>query len=108
MAGPKSLVHVAKPKRRSYDLFVQGHARAPYKWTWEDMMSTDCESDSESEIAVSGGHAPQPAAKKIKSCACSVALGACMPLCNVCIGECEAGTTSSWGRKIKARHRSTV
>ena len=38
------------------------------------------ESDSESEIAVSGGHAPQPEAKKIKSCACSVA---CMPLCNV-------------------------
>ena len=28
------------------------------------------------EIAVSGGHTPQPAAKKIKSCACSVALGA--------------------------------
>ena len=42
------------------------------------------ESDSESEIAVSGGHAPQPEAKKIKSCACSVA---CMPLCNVSIGE---------------------
>ena len=39
-------------------------------------MSTDRESDSVSEIAVSGGHAPQPAAKKIKSCACSVALGA--------------------------------
>ena len=74
MAGPKS--RVAKPKRRSSDLFVRGHARAPYKRTWEDMMSTDRESDSESEIAVSGGHEPQPAAKKIESCACSVALGA--------------------------------
>ena len=73
MAGPKSLV--AKPKCRSSDLFVRGHARVPYmyKQTWEDMMSTDRESDSVSEIAVS---APQPAAKKIKSCACSVALGA--------------------------------
>ena len=64
MAGPKSLV--AKPKRHSSDLFVRGHARAPYKRTWEDMMSTDRESDSESEIAVSGGHEPQPAAKKDK------------------------------------------
>ena len=74
MAGPKSLVATAvRPKCRSSDLFVQGHARVPYKRTWEDMMSTDRESDSVSEIAVS---APQPAEKKIKSCACSIALGA--------------------------------
>ena len=40
----------------------------PYKRMWEDMMSTDRESDSESEIAVSGEHAPQPAAKKMELC----------------------------------------
>ena len=38
-------------------------------------MSTDRESGSENEIAVSGGHAPQPAAKKDKElCLYSVAL----------------------------------
>ena len=36
-------------------------------------MLTDRESDSESEIT--GSHASQAAAKKIQSCACSVALG---------------------------------
>lgn len=57
----------------SSDLFVRGRARAPYNRTWDDMMST--KSDSESDSAGSGRQALQPAAKKKKSCACRVPLG---------------------------------
>ena len=57
----------SKLKRRFSTLFTQGYARAPYKRKWEDMMSNPYREPDD---------APQPGAKKKKSCDCSVALGA--------------------------------
>ena len=48
------------------DLFVQGCATVAYQQTWDNMMST--ESDSESDSAGLGGQVPQLAAKKKNTC----------------------------------------
>ena len=58
-------------------------------------MSTDHESDSVSEIAVSGGHAPQPAANKIKSCAYSATTSSALLLAALF----KTTKTSSAGQK---------
>ena len=66
MAGSTCQEDLLKCRRCLSDLFVQGCTRVAYQQTWDNMTST--ESDSESDSAGLGGLAPQPVAKKKNTC----------------------------------------